>query len=83
MSNQEQPQPRQLSKRAQTARFVVSVDHQAKRSFDKLKDAQDEAKRIAEAFPILNVEVDDMENGTLKPIVDEVGNGDQAEDKAD
>lgn len=69
MSNQEQPQPRQLSKRAQTARFVVSVDHQAKRSFDKLEDAQVEAKRIADAFPALNVEIDDMENGTIKPLV--------------
>lgn len=76
MSNQEQPQPRQLSKRAQTARFVVSVDHQAKRSFDNLKDAQIEAKRIANAFPILNVEVDDMENGTLRPVADEMDNAD-------
>lgn len=82
MSNQEQPQPRQLSKRAQTARFVVSLDHQAKRSFDNLKDAQIEAKRIADAFPMLNVEVNDMENGTLKPASDERNNADEALDGA-
>jgi len=65
MSN-EQKTPRQLSKRAQTARYVVSVDHQAKSSYDTLAAAKAEAKRISDAFPVLAVEVSDSENDSLK-----------------
>ncbi len=58
MSGQQQA-ARQLAKRAQTARYVVHVDHQAKSSFDTIEAAEKEAKRILDAFPILTVRVAD------------------------
>ena len=57
--------PKQLAKRAETARYVVSVDHQPKRSFDTLEAANEEARRILEAFPILTVDVSDAEKNTF------------------
>lgn len=41
-------------------RYVVMVDHQAKRGFQSREDAEQEARRILERFPHLNVTI---ENG--------------------
>ncbi len=41
-------------------RYVVLVDHQAKRGFKLREDAEQEARRILERFPHLNVTI---ENG--------------------
>jgi hypothetical protein len=53
--------PRQLSRRAKTARFVVCVDHQAKSSFDSREDAENEVQRIIGAFPKLSASVTDVQ----------------------
>ena len=53
---------RQPTKHAQTARYVVYVDNQAKSSFDSREGADAEARRILAAFPILTVRVADSEN---------------------
>jgi hypothetical protein len=61
------PQARRLlAKRAQMARYVVSVDHQPKSSFDTREAADKEASRILQAFPILAVQVTDAEEDTVK-----------------
>lgn len=52
--------PRQLARRAKTARFVVSVDHQAKSSFNNREDAEKELQRIMSAFPKLSASVTDV-----------------------
>ena len=57
---------RQLSKRAQMARYVVFVDNQAKSSFDTLAAAEAEASRILTAFPILSVRVADSETDSAR-----------------
>jgi hypothetical protein len=58
--------PRKLAKRVQLARYVVSVDHQPKSSFESREAAENEARRISEAFPILAVRVTDTERGAAK-----------------
>jgi hypothetical protein len=61
------PQARRLlAKRAQMARYVVSVDHQPKSSFDTREAAEKEARRILEAFPMLTVHVNDAEEDSVK-----------------
>ena len=45
-------------------RFVVLVDHQPKRGFESRQDAEQEARRILERFPHLNVTI---ENGDSRP----------------
>lgn len=67
MSN-EQGRPRQLSKRAQMARFAVYVDQQAKSSFDTREAAETEADRIRKAFPIVVVNVVDEENNSVNTL---------------
>jgi hypothetical protein len=67
MPNDQQSR-RQPAKRAQTARYVVSVDHQPKSSFDTREAADKEARRILEAFPILAVHVTDAEENTVKTL---------------
>ena len=57
-----EPIQRQPSKHARTARYVVYVDNQAKSSFDSRDVADQEARRILAAFPILTVRVADSEN---------------------
>jgi hypothetical protein len=48
------PQARRLqAKLAQMARFVVSVGHQPKSSFDTREAADKEARRMLQAFAIL------------------------------
>ena len=64
----DQSTPRQASKQAQTARYVVYVDNQAKGSLDAREAADTEAKRIREAFPILNVRVADSEQNSAKTL---------------
>lgn len=60
------PQARRLlAKRAQMARFVVSVDHQPKSSFDTREAAEKEARRILKAFPILAVHVTDADEDSV------------------
>jgi hypothetical protein len=60
------PQARRLlAKRAQMARYVVSVDHQPKSSFDTRGAADKEARRLLEAFPILTVHVTDAEEDSV------------------
>jgi hypothetical protein len=39
-------------------RYVVLVDHQPKRDFERRQDAEQEARRILERFPHLNVTVE-------------------------
>jgi hypothetical protein len=41
----------------------VSVDHQAKSSFDKREDAEKEVQRIRSAFPKLSANATDVGNG--------------------
>jgi len=67
-----QDSPRQLAKRVQLARYVVSVDHQPKSSFDSREAAENEARRISEAFPILAVRVTDTEQRTVKEVGSDV-----------
>lgn len=55
-----QQAPRQPSRRAKTARFVVCVDHQAKSSFDRREDAETEVLRIMTAFPKLSASITDV-----------------------
>ena len=66
MSDQ-QPK-RQSPKHVQTARYVVYVDNQGKSSFDSLEAAEKEAKRIRDAYPILNVRVADSEQDSSKTL---------------
>lgn len=52
-------------------RYVLSVDHQAKSSFDSYEAANAEAERISESFPNVVVKVSDIEQNsvtTLKPL---------------
>ncbi len=65
MASEQQP-PRQLAKRAQMARYTVSVDGQLKSSYDTREAAETEAKRILSKFPILTVTVADSENDSAK-----------------
>jgi hypothetical protein len=63
VTNERHDTPRQLARRAKTARFVVSVDHQPKSSFDNREDAEKEVQRITNAFPKLSAGVTDVGNG--------------------
>lgn len=61
------PQVRRLlAKRVQMARYVVSVDHQPKSSFDSREAADKEAQRISAAFPMLTIDVSDAEEDSVK-----------------
>jgi hypothetical protein len=64
----DQLQKRQLAKRAQMARYVVSVDRQAKSSFDTRDAADQEATRISQAFTRVTVTVSDSENDSVKTL---------------
>lgn len=64
----DQAAPRQLSKRMQTARYVVYVDQQAKSSYDTREAAETEAARILKAFPVLAVRVADSEDDSIKKL---------------
>jgi hypothetical protein len=63
VTNDRNDTPRQLARRAKTARFVVSVDRQAKSSFDSREDAEKEVQRIRSAFPKLAAGVTNVGNG--------------------
>ena len=65
MPNDQQAR-RELAKRPKMARYVVSVDLQAKSSFDTREAADKEARRISDAFPILTVHVEDSEEDSVK-----------------
>jgi len=52
--------PPEQGEATEPPRYVVLVDHQAKRGFDSREHAEQEARRILERFPHLNVTV---ENG--------------------
>ncbi len=56
---------KQLARFQETKRFVVSVDHQPKRSYDTREDADAEAKLISTAFPVVSVSVTDTEQENL------------------
>lgn len=64
MSNKE-AMPRQLSKRAQRARYVVYVDNQAKSSYDVKLEAETEAARIKSAFSQVVVDVRDDDDNSV------------------
>jgi len=64
----DQLQKRQLAKRAQMARYVVSVDRQAKSSFETREAADEEARRIATAFARVTVTVSDSDNDSAKTL---------------
>lgn len=80
MSNQAE-QPKQLSKRAQTARYVVYVDHQAKGSFGNLADAEEQAQKILMSFPKLAVKVVDEDNNSVNTLGPTTPRQDIAENK--
>jgi hypothetical protein len=52
---------KQHSRFQETKRFILSVDHQAKRSYDTKQDAEAEAALIAKAFPAVTVVIIDIE----------------------
>jgi hypothetical protein len=54
--------PRPQGEATEPTRFVVFVDHQPKRGFDSREDAEQEARRILERFPHLNVTVENAES---------------------
>ena len=56
---------RQLSRIQETKRFVVLVDHQAKRSYDNREEADAEALRIKTEYPVVTVNVTDTEQDSL------------------
>ena len=58
--------PRKLAKRVPLARYVVFVDHQPKSSFDSREAAENEARRISQAFPVLAVHVTDAEQPAIR-----------------
>jgi hypothetical protein len=62
VTNDRNDTPRQPARRAKTARFVVSVDRQAKSSFDSREDAENEVQRIISAYPKLSASVTDVGN---------------------
>ncbi len=64
MSNDQKPR-RDLGKRPQMERYVVSADLQPKSSFDNREAAEKEARRISDAFPSLTVHVDDMQEDSV------------------
>lgn len=69
----DQQRKRHLAKRAQMVRYVVSVDHPAKSSFDTRAAADQETARIPDAFSRVTVAVADSESDsaqTLGPTVD-------------
>lgn len=76
----EQEKPTQLSKRPQMARYVVFVDHQAKRSFDTREAAENEAQRIKKAFPVVVVEVVDEDKNSVNTLGPISASSDKAED---
>lgn len=51
--------PSRPRKQIETARFVLAVDRQVKRSFDDRDAAEREAQRIRTRFPHLRVTVED------------------------
>ena len=58
--------PRQPGKRAQNARFLVSVDGQTKSSYPNREDADAEALRISSKFTNLAVRVSDSEEPMIR-----------------
>ena len=64
-SSEPQLPPKQISWRAQMARYVVSVDGQAKSSYATREAAEAEAQRISARFPILQVRVSDWQRDTV------------------
>jgi hypothetical protein len=54
--------PRQQGEATEQPRFVVLVDHQPKRGFELREDADQEARRILERFPHLNVTVENADS---------------------
>ena len=55
----------------QTARYVVSVDNQAKSSFETIEAADAEAARISKLFPVVIVRVRDSKQDSAKVSLDE------------
>jgi hypothetical protein len=52
------------------ARYVLLVDHQPKRSFERRERAEEEARRILENYPHLRVTIEDSEAApTRRPAV--------------
>lgn len=71
----EKAQPRQLSRRAPTCRYAVTVDGQTKRSYADVKHADAEANRILHAFPLLRVKVTDTENLAIDQLTNQMSVG--------
>jgi hypothetical protein len=65
-SSGDQLPPKQVSWRAQQARYVVSVDGQAKSSFEDKADAEAEAGKILARFPKLQVRVTDSQRDSVQ-----------------
>lgn len=61
MTSDHQETRRPLARRVAMARFVVSVDHQPKSSFDDRQAAEAEAATIQKAFPKLTIQVTDTQ----------------------
>jgi hypothetical protein len=54
--------PRPPGESTEPQRFVVLVDRQPKRRFDSREDAEQEAGRILERFPHLNVTIENADS---------------------
>ena len=54
--------PPEQGEATEPPRYVVLVDHQPKRGYDLREDAEQEARRIIERFPHLNVTIENGEN---------------------
>lgn len=55
-------------KRMHPGRYLVNVDHRTKRSYDSLDEANAEAKRISDKFPLVCVQVLDSHNNSLSQL---------------
>ena len=64
-------------------RYLVTVDHRTKRSYDSIDDANAEAKRISDAFPLVCVQVLDSENNSLALLERDEADADTVDDAQD
>ena len=54
--------PKRPRARPAPERFILTVDHQPKRGFERRETAENEARRILERYPHLDVRIEDYES---------------------